>query len=53
LVVLEYSCVNADSGPAGDVLAADLGTAKGSMPFKKQSVNQTIQNENSVDSGWL
>ena len=35
--MLEYPRVNADNGPAGDVLTADLGTARGNIPFKKQS----------------
>lgn len=35
--MLEFPCVNADNGPAGDVLATDLGTARGNMSFKKQS----------------
>lgn len=35
--MLEFPCVSADNGPAGDVLAADLSTARGNMPFKKQS----------------
>ena len=35
--MLEHACVNADNGPTGDVLAANLGIARGNMPFKKQS----------------